>query len=135
MEKTIETRSSKHIRMHTPISETMAECTGPAQVWDQCRGCPSPERVSGHNPSPLTQKLSPIDIYWQMKNYFFQMGSHWVCKPLLMPGSVPIFVVLNKSIFITQGNLIFNILNSFIYQNCLLSYILQYKFCRKIFCD
>lgn len=60
--------------MDTPISETVAGCTGPAQVWDQCRGYPSPERVSGHNPSPLTQKLSPIDIYWQMKNYFFSNG-------------------------------------------------------------
>lgn len=45
-------------------------------------GAPSADSRDGHTPTSWTQRLSLIDNYLQMKNYF----SHWIYKPNLSSG-------------------------------------------------
>lgn len=44
---------------------------------------------SEHQPTSITQKISPIYIYLQVKKIVFSMDSHWVHKPCFRLGLMP----------------------------------------------
>lgn len=74
-----ETVSSRHNHTDVHIDSWRPWQHTHSLHWSKPDGVPSAERASGHEPSSLTQRLSPVVNCLQRKNWFFsQMKSHWV---------------------------------------------------------
>lgn len=67
--------------------QTVVTCTGPAQFKSDW--VPILRGGSGHELLSLNNKLFPITIYFQRKNLFSPVKSHWVYRPHFRPGRTP----------------------------------------------
>lgn len=72
--------------MHIKLTETLATCKGPEQVWD--RQGPWSERTNAHKSPFLTQKLPPTNNYSQKENLISWTVSHLLQKTHLSSGPI-----------------------------------------------
>lgn len=84
-------QSSTHDSMSSCMAykhrQTVVTCTGPAQFKSDW--VPILRWGSGHELLSLNKKLFPITIYFQRKNLFSPVKSHWVYRPHFRPGRTP----------------------------------------------